>query len=164
MSSSNPNPDVVRATVAGARSLRVVTWEGEELVGAALERLARRPCESTFEAYRQGRAAAIDELRRLTGGRRYAAGRAEARRVRSVVLDPERHAGPRPFDEVEDADAFDRWSARYSSRQRAILRVVAHGGTLDEAARCLRVSPGRVSQLLRPVKARGSSSLREACA
>lgn len=138
------------------------------MVGAALESIARRPCLTTFDAYRQGRSAAIDEFRRLTGGRTLVRGRSTARKVRLESLD-ETVGGwatdrRRPFDEVDAADAIDRWSAGFSRRERRVVTGLAGGATHREIASDLDVHPSRVSQLLRPIKDAGPRSLRAACA
>ncbi len=60
---------IIAAAIRGARSVRAYGWPAEECDAAALERIVRYPPSGVIEAFRQGRWAAHDELRRLTGGR-----------------------------------------------------------------------------------------------
>ncbi|HTN78553.1 MAG TPA: hypothetical protein VMK16_02670 [Acidimicrobiales bacterium] len=66
---AGPDGAIIDAAIKGARSVGVYGWHGEECAAAALERIVRYPPRGVVDAFRQGRWAAHDELRRLTGGR-----------------------------------------------------------------------------------------------
>ena len=138
-----PDAEIIAATLRGARSL-ARGWIREECEGAALERLARHPCLDTARAYIQGRNAAIDELRTLTGHRR-------AVKATTVPLDEPYEGGASEvgFDAIEQADMIERWAARQKPRIAEIGRLFAEGCNNREVAARLGVSEGRVTQLVR---------------
>jgi hypothetical protein len=133
--------ELIVAARRGAQSVHVIGWHREECESAALEAICRRRPGSTLAAYRAGRAAAIDELRRLTHVRRLVP-------EHSVPLGfhdaPVRRDG---FDEIDEGDALARWVARLDERERRIVGVLLEGGTGEDCARELGVDPSRIVQL-----------------
>lgn len=140
--------EILDAAIAGARSLRVRGWYAEECEAAALERMARRPCLDAALAYLEGRAAALDELRRLSGWRR------EARAV-LVPLDVETGTVESGYVEVEERVDLDRWleriarTTRLTPREREVLVLAARGYNGRESAAIMRVDPSRIVGLRR---------------
>jgi len=142
--------DLIRAAEAGARSVGYRRgWKAEECEAAARERLVRQGCTTTLEAYRQGRWAAQDELRRLSRSR-VSEARAEAAWPR------DEHGEPIDFgaDDLDLARADDRllildWADMQPPRIRRIVAHVLLGHTWQEAAAAEGISPSRVSQLMR---------------
>jgi len=138
---------MVTATVAGARSIHAWGWYREEVEQAAVERLVRRPCLTTAVAYRQGRMAALDELRRLTAWRSHGAG------VKCVpLLEVHDRAEGDSSEQVDDADQIERFAARFDARRAQIIRRAAQGVSLQAIAAELGIDASRVSQLLRQVR------------
>jgi DNA-directed RNA polymerase specialized sigma24 family protein len=137
--------------VSGARSVPVYGWMREECEGAALLALARYKPTTAHEAFWMGRYAALDELRRLSGGRR-----GGPRYVKVPLL--EDHEPP---DEAEleaqaelEARAVQRerilrWAAHRTPRTREVVEAMLEGRTGEQAARHVGLDPSRVSQLLR---------------
>jgi len=147
---SDVDSQMLAATIAGARSIHALGWHREEVEQAAVERLVTRPCLTTAVAYRQGRSAAIDELRRLTAWRSHGAG------VRQVPLSEEHEPPSRSdLDAVDDADQVDRYAAQFDERRALIIRRAAQGVMLRAIAAELHVDPARVTQLLERVRERG---------
>lgn len=129
----------MRAALAGARSVRVRGWMGDECQLAALEALVRYPTDQPSRAYTVGKRAAVDELRRLTGWRRMY-------RSRLVPLDGhDRGVEEAGFGWVE----VEQLLARCSPRVRPILRGHMAGLTWAEAGRRQGLSASRTSQLVR---------------
>lgn len=140
--------DLLDAAKAGARSIRVRGWYGEECESAAVERMVRRPCLTTALAYQAGRAAALDELRRLSGYRRQD-------RATLVPLDVE--IGTRNDDryvEVEEILDLARRlrSSRLTPREREVVLLAAHGFNGVESAALMGVDPSRIVGLRRSAR------------
>lgn len=138
--------EMMMATLRGARSLRVRGWMREECESAALERICRHPCLSAARAYEQGRAAALDELRRLSGWRRRVVGR-------TVPIDTNIEVAVEEsgFAVIDSLDALAR-SAPLSPltiREAQAVRLLADGLTGREAAVAMSVDPSRISTLRR---------------
>lgn len=136
--------DLIAAAVSGARSVRVRGWIGEECESAARERLVRRPCLSPAIAYLEGRRAAVEELRRLSGWRR---------QDRAVVVELDHEyghveSGYRIVEEIVDLDRRLR-RACLTEREREVVVLAAAGYSGVESAAILRVDPSRISQLRR---------------
>lgn len=130
------------ATIAGARSVVVGGWMKEECESAALERLVRRPCLTSAVAYRQGKFAAIDELRSLSHHRRKPGGI-------PIVLDKDIPTEETGFSEVLDKIQCEHILRLCSPRVQKVLRlVILYGFSQEEVAKMLGVSPSRISQLI----------------
>jgi hypothetical protein len=132
---------MMKATVSGARSIGVGGWMGEECESAALERLARHPCLTSVIAYRQGRLAAIDELRFLT----------HHRRIQKEITIPLKH------DKVIEENGFSEVLDKMTSKQilflcspkvRKVLTLMMCGNSQQAAGKMLGLSPSRTSQLI----------------
>lgn len=123
--------------------MRVRGWIGEECESAALESLVRRPCLTSAHAYMRGRAAALDELRRLTGWRR------KGRPLITVLpLDVhEQGIADDGFDAVNTDDMVRRLP-RLTAREREAVLHTVHGLTGQQTAARMNVHPSRVTQLL----------------
>lgn len=136
--------ELMHAALQGARAEVPFGWRAEEAEGAALERIARDRPTSTAQAYRQGRWAAIDELRVLTTRRRKGL-------IVHEVPWPACDGDPLDFAEpvVEVGDRIMEWADRQPDRvQRLVVRIL-DGATWAEAGRAEGISESRVSQLLR---------------
>lgn len=143
------------ATEAGARSVSAFGWMREEMLGAARLGLVRWKPTTTADAYRRGRWDAIDELRRLTGGRRH--------RTHRCVPWPHDSDG-HPYDLGGDDAALDEldqqwhreeqrqrirtWADRRSRRTSEVVEAMLEGRTGEQAAHHLGIDPTRVSQIL----------------
>jgi DNA-directed RNA polymerase specialized sigma24 family protein len=136
--------EVLRAAAQGAKSVTFYGWEQEECVSAALESLVRKPTEVPGQAYVQGRHAAIEELRRLTG----------FRRVSKVKLVPYNEETPEhPVEELGYMDALDRFECeitlrKFSPRVRKVLELMMGGLSQRDAGAKLGISESRTSQLV----------------
>lgn len=139
--------ELLAATVRGARSLHVRGWYAAECESAALEQLARRPPHDALLAFRQGRLAALDELRRLSGWRRDA----HATLVPLTDHDPGR---PEPgYDAVETRMMIASLPlGRLTVRERQAFTAVAAGMNGVEAAALLGLSPSRITLLMRQAR------------
>jgi hypothetical protein len=138
----------MQAALRGARSTHVRGWMAEECGSAALEALARHPRATEYEAFRQGRSAALDEFRRLTGWRRNVT-------ARTVWADPDMPVDEPGYAAVEDADAESRFDlTRLTVRERQAVRLLVMGFTGREAAAIMGVDPSRIVGLRRNAAAK----------
>lgn len=146
---------LMAAAVRGARSLRIQGWMAEECEGAALLGLARYKPETTGYAFRRGRLDALDELRRLTGGR-------QVRRKRKEMWPRDQDGEPRDFAapdvgmlELEDQwtrdeqrDRIRAWAARRTPRAQCVVEAMLEGRTEAQAGLLLGISESGVSHHL----------------
>jgi DNA-directed RNA polymerase specialized sigma24 family protein len=122
----------------------------EECEQAAVEACVRREPLSCFGAYRAGRYAAIDELRRLTQRRR----RRPLTHVSWPVDDdgcaldfPEEDGGV--LERVDDRQTLTAWASKRSVNTQRAVALVLSGLTFEQAAAEIGVSPSRLSQYWR---------------
>lgn len=132
---------MMQATVSGARSVGVGGWMAEECESAALERLVRHPCLTSVIAYRQGRLAAIDELRFLTHHRRI-------QKETTVALKKEKVIEEAGFSEVLDKMTSSQILFLCSPQVRKVLEFMMRGNSQQAAGKMLGLSPSRTSQLI----------------
>ena len=138
--------ELMAAAVHGARSLRVQGWMREECEGAALLGLALYEPVTTAEAFRRGRFDALDELRRLTAGRRVYPNRTAAL-DHDLATDGFADVHAREDREVQ-RDRILRWAAERSPRARCVVEAMLEGRTEAQAARLLAITESLVSQIL----------------
>jgi RNA polymerase sigma factor (sigma-70 family) len=141
------SPEVAAAARRGARSLRFRGWIAAECEEAAVEEVVRRQVVDVGDAWRVGRTAAIDEIRRLTHHRR------TGPRVTLWPLEFHDEPADEPgFRATDEADALRRRMRRLSKREAEVVAHLAAGMSNREVARRLGVDPSRVTQIKRQIR------------
>lgn len=102
----------------------------------------RNPPTTTLEAFKAGRSAAIDEMRRLTGDRR------STRRTALVPLAHDVLDERDDFDAVLDRHEIARWARGQRPRARQIAALLSLGLNGRQIAAALGVDPSIVSRVL----------------
>ena len=136
-----PDPLLLAAAVRGARHAQIRGWMAEEAESAALEAFVRRSPTTTLEAFRAGRSAALDELRRLSHGRSS---------HRPILVGMAEHGCIEPgYEQVDAAVTLASVLRReVRPRQQRVLAQVADGDTGVEIAADMGVWPSEVSRMV----------------